>query len=149
MNLLTVNDMDCKPEIVKPKNSRSAQHSVLFLCASANEVKRMGYDTLDELSYFEHQALVNFQCYLEQEIDKKDFKLGLSSSELVGYPSCPVTHQIHFDEYYVTRIVFNVNKDALNRVKISNRSMYKFLSEAFGGRLLIMSDFTHSLNNGT
>lgn len=144
-----VNDMDNKPDIVKNKNSRSSQHSVLFLCASANEVKRMGYDTSEELPYFEHKALVNLQCYLERELNKKDFKLVVSSSELIKYPSCPVTHQIHFDEYFVTRIVFNVNKDAINRVKISNSSMYKFLSETFNGRLLTMADFTEPLNNGT
>ena len=126
--------------------SRKSQYQILFLCATMGEVGDMGTDVLSKVSYFEHRAICNLQCYLEKRLDKSEFKLNLSSSELVNWPSCPVTNEIHIDDYFMTRIVFSVNQDALNRVKIIDSKMYKFLSQAIDGRLLQMQDFTEALN---
>lgn len=126
-------------------NSRNSQYQILFLCATMREVKELG-DVMSKVSYFEHKAICNLQCYLEKRLDKSEFKLNLSSSELVHWPSCPVTNEIHVDECFMSRIVFSVNQDALNRVKIIDSKMYKFLSQAIDGRLLHMQDFTEALN---
>lgn len=133
-------------EIVSIKNSRNSQFQILFLCATMSEVKDMGLGVLQNVSQFQHKAITNLQCYFEQSLDKSEFKLKLSCAELVNCPSCPVTNEIHMDDYFLTRIVFSVNKDALNRVKLSNRKMYGLISDCINGRLLTMNDFTYPLN---
>ena len=110
------------------------------------EVKDMGTDVLSKVSYFEHNAIRNLQCYLEKRFDKSEFKRNLSSSELVNWPIGPVTNEIHIDDYFMTRIVFSVNQDALNRVKIIDSKMYNFISQAIDGKLLLMQYFTKALN---
>lgn len=133
-------------EIVNIKNSRNSQFQILFLCATISEVKDMGLGVLQNFSQFQHKAITNLQCYFEQSLDKSEFKLKLSCCELVNCPSCPVANKTYMNDYFLTRIVFSVNQDALNRVKLSNRKMYELISDCINGRLLAMDDFTYPLN---
>lgn len=136
-------------EIVKPKRDPKVQKPVMVLCASHDEVKRMGEFTVKNIRAFEHLAHVNFQCFLEKYFDKKEFKLRLSSTELVSWPSCNVSNNLLVGEYYITRMVVTINKDSLNRLKLCNGTVYNQLCDIFKGRLISMEEFKHSLNNST
>lgn len=133
-------------EIVKLKRDAKVQRSVLFLCTNYAKVKEGHEDIENLIKFYEQRAMLNVQCHLEKILDKTEFKLNLSSSELVSKPICPVTNEIHFDDYFASRIVITINRNSWNRVKIANSYSYKLIRDAFDGRLLTMNDFTHTLN---